>query len=131
MGRMITLSMAVLMLISGPRVAFSETIRPNGSEAITPNGAEAAQSRGQSIRERGNRNFVSPEYLPPRGIPNPDAPARSQLDPGLHYVGPADGNLRSEPLFVPPGYARPMGGIPNPDAPSRRQLDPGLYYDGP
>jgi hypothetical protein len=111
MGRMITLSMAVLMLISGANVALSETIRPNGSEAITPNGA-------------------SPEYLPPRGIPNPDAPARSQLDPGLHYVGPA-GNLRSEPVFVPPGYARPKGGIPNPDAPSRKQLDPGLYYDGP
>jgi hypothetical protein len=23
-----------------------------------------------------------------RALPNPDAPARSQLDPGLHYVGP-------------------------------------------
>jgi hypothetical protein len=94
MGRIITLSMAVLVIVGGTGVVLSETLN---------------QNRGP--------------------VPNPDAPARSQLDPGLHYLGPAGSNLRGEPVFMPPGYA--WGGIPNPDAPSWRQLDPGLHYVGP
>jgi hypothetical protein len=98
MGRIITLSMAVLMIVGGTGVVLSETVN---------------QDSGQVA------------------VPNPDAPARSQLDPGLQYVGPAGGNLRGEPVFVPPGYARSMGGVPNPDAPAWSQLDPGLHYVGP
>jgi hypothetical protein len=101
MGRIMTLSMAVLMMVGGAGIALSETVEPDSGQV-----AET------------------------RGVPNPDAPAWRQLDPGLHYVGPAA--ERGERVFVPRGYARPLGGgIPNPDAPSWRQLDPGLHYVGP
>jgi hypothetical protein len=103
MGRIVTLSMAVLMIVGGTGAVFSETVNQDS--------VQVAQTRG---------------------VPNPDAPPWSQLDPGLHYVGPAGSNLRGEPVFVPPGYARSTGGgIPNPDAPSWSQLDPGLHYVGP
>jgi hypothetical protein len=101
MGRIITLSMAVFMIVGGTGVVLSETVEPDSRQV-----AET------------------------RGVPNPDGPAWSQLDPGLHYVGPAA--ERGERVFVPRGYARSIGGgIPNPDAPSWRQLDPGLHYVGP
>lgn len=100
MGRIITLSMAVLMIVGGTGAVLSETVEPDSRQV-----AET------------------------RGVPNPDGPAWSQLDPGLHYVGPAA--ERGERVFVPRGYARSMRGVPNPDAPARSQLDPGLHYVGP
>ena len=107
MGRMITLSTAVLMSVVGTDVTLSATVKPGDLVPVNQDGGRVV------------------------AVPNPDAPPRSQLDPGLHYVGPAGGNSRGGPFFLPPGYARSSGGIPNPDAPPWSQLDPGLHYVGP
>ena len=83
MGRIITLSLTVLMAVAGTGIGLSET--------ATPDGAEAAQPARNVARNDFSdpQTFAPPGYaLPMRAVPNPDAPARSQLDPGLHYVGP-------------------------------------------
>ena len=102
MGRIIALSIAGLMIVGGTGAVLSETV-----------------------------DHESGQVAQTQGVPNPDAPPWSQLDPGLHYVGPAGANLRGRPVLVPPGYGRPVAGIPNPDAPPWSQLDPGLHYVGP
>jgi hypothetical protein len=69
------------MTIGGTGVVLSETVKP------------AAQSAGYFVRDNfsGKRIFVPPGYGPPMGgPPNPNAPAKSQLDPGLRYIGPYD-----------------------------------------
>jgi hypothetical protein len=71
----------------------------NGAEAsatrpeVQPAAQPAEQPEGYFVRDnyRGKRIFVPPGYGPPMGgPPNPNAPARSQLDLVLRYIGPYD-----------------------------------------
>jgi hypothetical protein len=126
MIRIISLSIVALMTVGVTNVVLSETLKQNGSETVKPDGAETIQENDEAV-PAGQRLATPPTIARSMGgIPNPDAPARSQLDPGLHYVGPKD-----FPAYLRPAYARSMGGIPNPDAPARSQLDPGLPHVGP
>jgi hypothetical protein len=125
MIRIISLSIVALMTVGVTNVVLSETLKQDGSETVKPDGAETNQQENDGAVPAGQRLATPPTIARSMGgIPNPDAPARSQLDPGLHYVGPKD-----FPAYLRPAYDRSMGGIPNPDAPS--QLDPGLHYVGP
>jgi CRISPR/Cas system-associated exonuclease Cas4 (RecB family) len=83
MGRIITLSFAVLATVAGTGIGLSESVSQDGVEAVQP----ARDLVRNDLSDR--RTFAPAGYaLPMRALPNPDAPARSQLDPGLHYVGP-------------------------------------------
>jgi hypothetical protein len=128
MVRIISLSIVALMTVGVSNVVLSETLKQKGSETVKQDGAETIQQENdEAVPPAGRRPSTPPATARSMGgIPNPDAPARSQLDPGLHYVGP-----EGLPAYLRPGYARSMGGIPNPDAPARSQLDPGLRYVGP
>jgi hypothetical protein len=129
MGRIITLSIAVLVMVGGAGVVLSEAVKQDDSEPVKQDSGQVDQTPDYRDNSSGKPIFAPPGYARPMGgVPNPDAPARSQLDPGLHHVGPAG---VGEPILAAPRYARPMGGIPNPDAPARSQLDPGLRYIGP
>jgi len=75
--------MAVLMTVGGTGVVLSETVKQDG--------VAAAQPADHLVRDNSSdkRSLVPPGYAAPMAAPpNPDAPARSQLDPGLRYVGP-------------------------------------------
>jgi hypothetical protein len=78
MRRIVTWSMAVLMTAGGAGFSLAETV-----EVARP--ARYVAHHAFSGR---------PVLVPPRYVrwmrmpPNPDAPAWSQLDPGLRYVGP-------------------------------------------
>jgi hypothetical protein len=83
MGRIITLSMALVVTIGGTGVALAQTYGHHGPQAAQPARYVVRDDFG------GRRSFVPPRYGRRRGMPpNPDAPAWSQLDPGLYYAGP-------------------------------------------
>ena len=83
MGRIITLSMAVLLTVGETGAALSGTLGQNGVAAARPARYLVRNHFG------GGQIFVPPGYGRRMGIPpNPDAPGRSQLDPGLHYDTP-------------------------------------------
>jgi hypothetical protein len=82
MGRVFTLSFAVL-LITGQAGVLAQS--PARSRDRDPAPAAYVVADGSY----GQRNFVPRRYLAPtRCPPNPDGPGPTQLDPGLHYLGP-------------------------------------------
>ncbi len=77
MRRIITLSVAVVVTIGGTGVVLAQTYRHDGPRYVVRNDFG------------GRRTFIPGYYGRRIGMPpNPDAPAWSQLDPGLRYVGP-------------------------------------------
>jgi hypothetical protein len=85
MGRIITLSIATLVLIGQTGVGLSKAVGPSGERVANPAAFAVADGFG------GRRPFAPRRYgVPPQCQPSPDAPARRQLDPGLRYLGPCD-----------------------------------------
>jgi hypothetical protein len=84
MGRTFTLSLAVLLITGQTSVVLSKAVEPNAGRDPKP----AAYAVADGFN--GRRIFVPRRYLPATCSPNPDAPARRQLDPGLHYLGPCE-----------------------------------------
>jgi hypothetical protein len=85
MGRVITASIAVLMIVGQTAGGLSSASAQSADRGATP--AADAVADGVS----GKRTFVPRrDGVPVTCLPSPDAPARKQLDPGLRYLGPCD-----------------------------------------
>jgi hypothetical protein len=84
MGRVFTLSFAIL-LITGQTGVLAQSLAQNRNRDPAP--AAYAMADGSY----GKRIFVPRRYIAPtRCQPNPNGPGPTQLDPGLHYLGPCE-----------------------------------------
>ena len=85
MGRIITLSIAVLAIVGQTSVVRSKAAGESGERAPKP----AAYAVADGFTSQ--RSFVPRRYgAPTRCAPNPNAPSIEELDPGLRYFGPCE-----------------------------------------